>query len=811
MLALLLCIAAFGAVLWRLTRARRARSTAVAAAAGTFTFLFLGATWLISNAFTGDGFNGAVIYHLRTGFDGAGVTEYAGLMALSALLTALALGAAAGLYRRLRRAGVAGTVGSGVLMTACLWVLCLAHPTVNGTLRDFNRALYGPESLIENAFEEKSAGKPFAEYYLPPVPNPELGTARNLVVIYAESLETTYFDEELFPDLITELRGLQEQAITFDDIRQVEGTGFTIAGIVASQCGLPLITSGHPNSLRGMDRFLSGATCLGDLLKERGYTLHYLGGADLSFAGKGTFMRSHGFRSVEGFAELKRGLDDPDYKSTWGLYDDTLFDAVTDRFDTLAAAEEPFGLVSLTMDTHHPHGHPSRSCDGLLYGDGSNEMLNAVRCTDRLLAQTLRRLLSSPAAKDTLFVLASDHLALKNDAYDLLTSGRRRNLLWLFSPDAEPGAISTPGTTMDTAATIGHYLGLGTKSFALGRNLVAGDRSLLTAVPQINWQLREWRSDYTALWELPDAIEALSLDPRDMTVRINDRSFKAPALITLNDGHLDSIRFAFDAKRFPLYGYLLDEDPGSPLVWFDECRYVRAMDTSLPAHGKCFFAGKIEGRKTLTGTVEELRQLPVETLARLANSFPSRRFRETRATHLDNLAEFGVADLRRFDVAARDLHAGAKVRVSSSGGPGNRSILASEADRAPLKRGIQLFALGIDGRLERLAHIDPCGMDRNDGTVAMPSLKTWIKDDLDRHHLVVVHDSATCGEPLGPVFEGLPVKEGQELAFREPYIALLAPGLNRLIFETRGEKNTILSAVFKGPDATKLAEARPAS
>ncbi len=179
---------------------------------------------------------------------------------------------------------------------------------------------------------------------------------RNLVVLYLEGLEKTYFDNELFPGLITQLRELEDRATSFTDVGQTIGTGFTVGGMVASQCGAPLILSGSVNSMR-VNRFLAGAVCLGDVLAEVGYDLTYMGGASLDFAGKGAFFKSHGYQTVVGLAELQPGLSDPDYLAEWGLQDDTVFALAEARISELAQGDKPFALSVLTLDTHHPNGH----------------------------------------------------------------------------------------------------------------------------------------------------------------------------------------------------------------------------------------------------------------------------------------------------------------------------------------------------------------------------------------------------------------------------------------------------------------------
>ncbi|NEL42191.1 MAG: phosphoglycerol transferase I, partial [Xanthomonas perforans] len=89
------------------------------------------------------------------------------------------------------------------------------------------------------------------------------------------------------------------EAVDVRNLTSTEGSGWTIAGMVASMCGVPLTTApGDENSMGRMGLFLPEARCLGDYLKDQGYRNHYVGGADASFAGKGSFLSSHGFDVV---------------------------------------------------------------------------------------------------------------------------------------------------------------------------------------------------------------------------------------------------------------------------------------------------------------------------------------------------------------------------------------------------------------------------------------------------------------------------------------------------------------------------------
>ncbi|WP_204128544.1 sulfatase-like hydrolase/transferase, partial [Pseudomonas ogarae] len=78
------------------------------------------------------------------------------------------------------------------------------------------------------------------------------------------------------------------------------------------------------NSMGRMGSFLPEAVCLGDYLKQQGYTNHYLGGANGQLAGKGQFLAPHGFDTVDDLAWFKKQKITRAHFSPWGVHDDVL-------------------------------------------------------------------------------------------------------------------------------------------------------------------------------------------------------------------------------------------------------------------------------------------------------------------------------------------------------------------------------------------------------------------------------------------------------------------------------------------------------
>ena len=331
---------------------------------------------------------------------------------------------------------------------------------------------------------------------------------RNVVLIYAESLEATYLDRDRFPKILPNVRGYLNEGLWFSDLRQYPGTGWTVAGMVAGQCGVPLLSRSQGNQiLASVDDPFGALPCLAEFLRADGYQTVYMGGASPAFAGKGRFLSSNGFEVVLG-RENFMSLVPESYTTGWGIYDDSLFEFARSAFDELAASKRPFLLSLLTLDTHHPRGHPSASCSP--HPATENPMLNAVYCTDQLLAELIEHIRNSPAGRDTVIVLLSDHLAMRNTATELLESGPRRILFLILNSAYSPREIKKRGAHFDIAPTILDAIGYQPQVMGFGQSLLANQEG---RVFELELTMEDIRSfDIATLSEpvqLPAPIEAV--------------------------------------------------------------------------------------------------------------------------------------------------------------------------------------------------------------------------------------------------------------------------------------------------------------
>lgn len=494
--------------------------------------------YLASHYFTGDGITPAVFYHLHYGLKGAGFGAYSNLiLQLSAALLATFLLTYL-LGRSMTSRVVSGQKGKVSRKFAYLLVL---------TAFVISPTSYGLYHIYQEQTRQSSPPRLlFSELYSVDEIKPVTGKKNNLLFIYAESLERTYLDEELFPGLLPGIRQLEKEATTFTHIEQAPNTGWTIAGITASQCGIPLVSQFTEHSMQHASYFLPGAHCLGDSLAEAGYTLSSINGSALEFSGLGKFFRSHGFSRVRGGpGDLVESMNDSDYTHAWGLYDDTLFDFALDELAELSDKEEPFALYLTTMDTHHPEGHISRTCGDLKYGDGSNPMLNAVACSDRLISQFITHIRGSDYGENLVIVVVSDHLAMGagNTAINSLRrSDQRRNLFMVLSPDKQAEVVNNKGSMLDVGPTLLPFIGF-SGNLGLGRDLLSR-KSLFEQHADFHDLLIAWKQDLMKLWELSATVS------EDATVK--DQRALEPVPKKVNDA-IDVTaqpEFSEDRNRF---------------------------------------------------------------------------------------------------------------------------------------------------------------------------------------------------------------------------------------------------------------------
>lgn len=517
-------------------------------------YVILNLVLIGSNYFTGDGITDAVLYTVTSSLKGAGLTKY--ILPFSGLVVALAVIVSLLVWCLKKRKSHNSSWKYSVL------AVVLAVFSVGST-----QAFQNISRLVKTQISGDTAD--FDSYYK--VPQKAIkGKKPNLVYIYGESLERTYFDEQTFPGLTTELGRHKDASIDFTATRQVPGTGYTIAGMVASQCGIPLFAPFDGNASSALSTFYPENVCLGDVLKAAGYQNYFYQGAELAFAGKGTFLTSHGFDYLYGYNELRSTVADPKYKNDWGWYDDTLLDEVFKKFVELSKEGKPFSLFALTVDTHHPDGFISRGCTKkeYFYNKKENRSLSAVACSQQLLAAFIDKIKASGYYDNTIIVVSSDHLAMNNTAYDILTKKNRKDLFFVMdgrNPQTELNNVKR--STIDNGATVLDIMG-GDNFIGLGRSGMSST-SLATQFMNIDEKIDGWKPAVIKQWGFPNSISKYVVDNKANTFTFSGMAIKAPFILKVTPNKIEPM---FDVYlSTPLKKQLASLAVSDNFVWVDKC------------------------------------------------------------------------------------------------------------------------------------------------------------------------------------------------------------------------------------------------
>ena len=321
---------------------------------------------------------------------------------------------------------------------------------------------------------------------------------RNLIHIYLESMENSYFskeyggymEENLMPDLLE----IAKEGINFSHndkyggSHTLVGSGWSVAAMVNMETGLPLKVPMEGNTYGRSGYFLPGAIGLGDILEAQGYEQSVMFGADSDFGGLSVYFRDHGnFNIIDYKAAKEKGLIPKDYYVWWGYEDDKLYEFAKDEILRLAATGKPFHFEMETADTHFPDGYLSPKAEKKF----EQPYANAIFYSQKEAAKFIRWIQQQDFYENTTIVITGDHLSMDQKFFKDFTPEYRRSAVNIFlNTGLEPNKTTNRKyAQFDYFPTIlaamgvkieGERLGLGTNLFSDVPTL--GERDTLEAV-----------------------------------------------------------------------------------------------------------------------------------------------------------------------------------------------------------------------------------------------------------------------------------------------------------------------------------------
>lgn len=309
---------------------------------------------------------------------------------------------------------------------------------------------------------------------------------RNLILIYLESMETTYASMDVGggkpENYIPELTELAFDNLFFSDdgdfggAYDSNGTGWTMAALLASSTGVPYKLGINGNDAGQYTRFLPGLPSLGDILQENGYCNYFMCGSDISFAGRDMFYQQHGnYTIIDWNMAKEEGFVQQDYDNGfWGLEDEKLLSYAKEKLAYIAALDMPFNFTLLTVDTHHPNGYICNLCEGQY----NQQYANVLACSSKQIKAFIEWIQRQEWYENTTVVILGDHLSHKPDFWEDIGNYDRKiyNCFINLPEDIRP--VKTQNrifTTLDFFPSIlaamdaeieGERLGLGTNLFS---------------------------------------------------------------------------------------------------------------------------------------------------------------------------------------------------------------------------------------------------------------------------------------------------------------------------------------------------------
>lgn len=260
----------------------------------------------------------------------------------------------------------------------------------------------------------------YEDYYIDPMDvDISFHSKRNLLYIYMESMEMTYtsakyggFSNE---DYIPELTELAQSNINFSNTdklggHNIYGTGWTIAGLLASTAGITFKIPLYNYNAAGLHEiFLPGVTSMGEILENEGYHNYFLCGSEAEFAGRKQYFEQHGNYDILDIAYARESGYIPwDYEVFWGYEDMILYEIAKTELSNISENDEPFNFTMLTVDTHCPEGYVCDLCEN----EYDEQYANVLRCASKQLGNFIDWCREQEWYEDTTIVIMGDHTTM---------------------------------------------------------------------------------------------------------------------------------------------------------------------------------------------------------------------------------------------------------------------------------------------------------------------------------------------------------------------------------------------------------------
>lgn len=250
------------------------------------------------------------------------------------------------------------------------------------------------------------------------------------------------------PDLTPNYNKLAEEGILFTNF--FSNGNRSNRGILSVLTGFP---SQYGKSILkkpvGQKPFVS----LSQILKERGYSTHFMYGGDIEFDNMKGFFETNGvdnFVSRDDFSKKDRTIK-------WGVPDDKLFDRAAEYLGTL---KEPFFFEIFTLSNHAPFDIDENFKEFTEEDYPDYERYNAFKFADYSIGRFVNAVKDKEWAKNTIFVFVADHGENRRKPIEIDWKKFSNPLvIWTPGGQLKHEVIEKAGSQLDLLPTIMGILG----------------------------------------------------------------------------------------------------------------------------------------------------------------------------------------------------------------------------------------------------------------------------------------------------------------------------------------------------------------
>ncbi len=422
-----------------------------------------------------------IAYQMKTSVDGAG--EMVGLyIRQCVIITVIVLIALIVIFVLLRRKKMITHILRAVIAVISIIVIIV-------TYRQFDTEV-GVTDYLENQDTYSSfIDDNYADPSEVELTFPE--EKRNLIYIFLESMENTYsstdnggaFSENVIPEL-TQL-SLDNENFSGSEGGlnggiPLKGTTWTIGAMFGQTSGLPLNIPIDKNAMSTQEEFFPGATTLGDILADAGYTQTLAIGSDAAFGGRDLYFQGHGDYDIRDYYwAIDQGIISEDYYVWWGLEDKILLDYAKETLTELGAGDQPFNFTMLTVDSHFEDGYVCEDCPDTF----DTQYSNVMACSSSKINELISWIQEQDWYENTTIVISGDHLTMDSDYCDDVSEDYQRTVYTTYINSVAEKETDDRRTicTFDNFPTTLAALGVEIEGnrLGLGTNLYSSEETLL--------------------------------------------------------------------------------------------------------------------------------------------------------------------------------------------------------------------------------------------------------------------------------------------------------------------------------------------